>query len=350
MTSYPGAQVSLAMKLGSTFGAAAALGAGDRLIVDSFTRNENVTPLLQTGIGSGDSMQSNGYRGKTAPGVSFSGNMGYNDPTIATFVQLFGAQSTMNMGSSVYSHSIYMNETGNQKFGTFGMVPLGGSAMEWASAACQKISLSVQDPSDFLKIATDWLANQEKLSGTTNSTATIEATTFSDNYPVVVESTDDLWINAASGAALSSSYRLPIQAIQIEYERPQEVVYEARGSAGNAAPVPSGSMPLMARITLTTKDLNDQEFFFWQNAASGTEYKAQFNVTDEAILGGSLTRKVIFYFPRLKLTGSPEYSPSSPGRNQFKITLDAFVAVTNPTGMIDRYPYVIVQNGKSTDY
>ena len=200
----------------------------------------------------------------------------------------------------------------------------------------------------------DWLANSEKTSGTTNSAATIEGTTVADSTPVVVQLTDEFLINAqTSGALTTATHRLPIKSIEITYEKPQEQIYEIRGASGNSAPVSSGDTPFKGTLTIETKDLGDAEFFLWQNmtATSATEYKASLTVTDTSTpISGAVYRQYVFNFPRLRLTGSPDYSLGGPGRNSFKLTLDMMVATVNPTGMIDRYPYITVRNGKLTDY
>ena len=204
MASYTGANATLALKLGNTFGTATALGAGDKLTVDSFSRSENVTALERTPVGSGDLMKTDSQRGKSAPAFTITGELGYNDPTVSGLVQFFGAQSTL-AGATIGTHSLYFNEVFNSKFATLGVVPLSGSVIEYASAACTKVGLSVSDPADYLKVTMDWLANSEKTSGTTNSAATIEGTTVADSTPVVVQLTDEFLINAQTSGALTTA-------------------------------------------------------------------------------------------------------------------------------------------------
>lgn len=352
MGAIPGANSTVALKLGSTFGTASSVGAGDKWPV-RVSRNENVTPLERTLIGSGDIMKANAARGKTSPTVSVEGELGYNDPSIAAIRQFFGATSVV-AGATVGIHSIFVNETANNRYATLAMTPLTGSIIEYPSAAATSLTLSFADPADYMRLAMDFLANSELTSGTTNSAAAVDATTMADTTPVVVQTTDEFLINAQSGVALATStHRLNVQSVSFSYQRPQEHVFEARGSAGNGAPVVSGDTPFLCTVQVTLKELDDQAFFLWQQLASSTAgfYKASFTVTDTSTpISGSAYRQLVLNFPALKLTGSVDWSLQSASRNPVTITFDAFVADTNPSGMIDRYPYVIVRNGKLTAY
>lgn len=352
MGAISGANTTIALKLGSTFGTASAVSTGDKLI-GKLSRNENVTILERTTIGSGDIMKFDAARGKVSPSGTIETELGYNDASVAVMRQFFGAISTV-AGASIGIHSIYVNETANNRFATIDAIPLTGSVIEYPSAAFTGLNLSFDSPADYMHIAADFLANAELTSGTTNSAATVDATTLGSTYPVVVQTTDEFLINAQSGVALTTStHRLNIQSATFSFQRPQEHIFEARGTAGNSAPVVSGEVPLIGTVTLQLKELDDQAFYFWQQMASSTAgfFKASFTITDTSTaISGAVYRQLVINLPALKLTGSVDWGVQSAGRNAPSITLDMFVATTNPTGMIDRYPYIIIRNEKLTAY
>ena len=343
-----GANAIAGVKAAGTFGTATTIATNDKLVGFTIAQSENAEALKVSPIGSGNSMLSSSDIGNSAPSVSISGPLGYNSPELAAIAQMFGTENVMTMGSGAYMHSVLFNETANSMFTTvaFQGHSATAGAMEFPSCSTTKVSLSYPEPANYITAAIDMLANEQKISSTTNTYATLNSATVANLKKVVWEASDEFLINAQAGGALSNSTDLvSISSATVDFQRPQEVSREAKGSSGNGTPVASGDYPFVATVQVKFRNLTDWTYF--TAAKAGTEYKLSL-VKTGSLIGGSQYYKFGVYFPRVKILTSPDWSLQSPASNPLTVTFEAMVAGSNPTGMIHTKPYLIWCNDRST--
>lgn len=347
MGAITGAQAKIGMKVATTFGTATTCTTGDRLDGITLDPNENATSIQVPVIGSGDLMLNNTDKGNTAPSASISGPAGYNDPKMVAVAQLFGGASFTNMGSGLYTHSVTFNETANQKYLTLAWQAHSASAgaVEFPSAVCTRAAFNFPTPNDYMGLDLDLLGDQYKISGTTNTYSSLAAVTAADSQRIVWQLSDELLINVqSSGALTTGTDRVNVESATLEYVRAQEHRPEAKGSAGNAVPVATGDYPFAVTLTCTFRTLADFTFFTAQQA--GTEYKASLTQTGPTLGGGNY--RIIHNLPRLKIVESPVSGLTEAGNNNLTVVFQGLVASANPTGMINRYPYILINSGRST--
>jgi hypothetical protein len=345
-----GAMSVAGLKIGGTWATAVTCATGDQLNGVQITHNENAETLQVPPIGSGDIMVNQTDRGGVAPTFNISGPLGYNTPQWTAIAQEFGtAAAPMTMGNGAYVHSILTNETANSTFYTFAFNACQSAlgAIEYPSCVTNKTTINVPPPTAYLTAAIDGLANAQTVGGTTNTYAGLNATTAVNTKRAVWQLSDTLKINAQAGGALGANDIYSVQSIVISYDRPQEHPREATGTAGNGVPTATGDFPLAVSLTVTFKSLPELRFF--TAAQAGTEYKASITQTG-SLIGGSNYYFMEFNFPRVKILQSPDYPLTSGGNNPLTVVFTAMVAASNPTGMISTYPYIRVQNDRSTSF
>lgn len=346
MGAITGAQAKIGLKLATTFGTATTCTTGDRLDGVTLDANENATSIQVPVIGSGDLMLNNTDKGNTAPSATISGPAGYSDPKLVAVAQMFGGASFTNM-STYYTHSITFNETANQKYLTLAWQAHSATAgaVEYPSAVCTRAAFNFPVPNDYMGLELDLLGDQYKIASTTNTYSSLDAVTAANSQRIVWQQSDELLINTQSGGALSSpTDRYTVESATLEYSRPQEHRPEAKGSSGNAVPVATGDYPFVVTLTCTFRTLADFTFFTAQQA--GTEYKASLTQTGPT-LGGS-NYKIIHNLPRLKIVESPVSGLTEAGNNNLTVVFTGLVASSAPTGMLNRYPYILINSNRST--
>jgi hypothetical protein len=195
--------------------------------------------------------------------------------------------------------------------------------------------------------AFDLLANQRVITGTVNGTADLAGATVANTKRVIADKDDLFLFNAQAGAALSISDKKAVKSWSIALTRPQEHAPEMRGVAGNAEPVLTGDPVFKATITCTFRTLED--FTFFTAAAAGTAYKASFQITGD-VISGAKSYYTHFNFPYVKILDDPTHTVGSVSDNEHTVVFEALMAASAPTGMISTYPYVMVQNDRSTAF
>lgn len=347
MAEITGSNATAALKVASTFGTAVAVGAGDKMVFESLTPSYGGEVLQANPLGSGDIMTQVAQKGAFSPTTTIEKNLGYNDPGWAAVAQMFGGASVATIGGG-YSHSIMMNEVMNLRYLTVDCQIANQSVMEHASSVCTSVKLSGSAPPSYIKETITLLAEDLKTTGTTNSYATVGAVTQSDAELVVFDPTSEFLINTQSGGALASpTDRINITGFEVEWNRPQQHAREAKGSAGNTTPTATNDVPFSCMLTVTFRSLQDSASQFLAAYGATTEYKASITNTG-TVLSGSNYKQVILNFPRLKVVEGPDFAIANAGNNEFTVKFMALIAASNPTGMIDVYPNIIMKNGRST--
>jgi len=342
-TEQTGSKNKLGMVLGSTWGTAGTIPAAGAIEHESMTWGENAEKLTATPLGSGEIGPSDVQRGLTTPGYSGRVILGSNTEALVIPKQFFGAESVVSQAST-WAHSLSMNETLNQSFITMAMQVTTQSLVEFVSGVVTKLSFDGK-VGDYVRMGFDVLADQLKLTSQTNTYAVLEAATLANSERIVFQADDEFWINGQTSGALSASDRIPITDFSIQYMKDHEMVREAKGSAGNGEPVPSGNPILDWTITVTLARPQDLDKFVQMQA--GSEYKARLSITG-AIITGSIASKFIWDFPRLKQIVDPKLDMTAPGVNPLTLTFQGLVASSFPTGMISEYPWFGFVNNRAT--
>lgn len=344
MARLTGAATLIGFKLHSVLGDAIAVGANDKLLVESIDVNENAEELRQNPIGSGLLMDSESRRGATSPSVTFNGKPGYNDAFIPILKQLFGTEGLSAVGGGYHNHSFIVNETRNSNWGVLAIQPTTTGVQELPGCTVAGLTITADNPPNYVDFAVDLLANKQTLNSVVNTTVTMASLTVANEKRIVVKDTDEFQINAQGGAALSASDQVDIQSAVISLLFPQEHVREIKDEAGNGEPRATGSPPFEATLTVTFRSLED---FTWFTAhQAGTEYKARLNVTDDADTNYAFRVDL----PRLKIVESPSRPIANAGDNEFTVTFKGLVASAAPSGMGSRYPMIVVRNNRATAY
>lgn len=348
MGAITGSDAKAGLKVATTFGTPTAIGANDQLDGYQITVNENAAALKVLPLGSGDGMLGTTDRGAVAPTVNINGPLGYNNAALVGIAELFGGASVMGMGSSTYMHSILFNEVNTNKFCTIAFQAHSATtaSVEIASAVATKLTLTADNVISYYNLNMDFLGDELDIASATNTYATLESATSANTRRVIFDLSDAFWINAQAGGALSSGDKKNVKSVVVEYTRAMEHPGEAKGSSGNGVPISSGEYPWDVKLTVTFRSLEDFTFITAQQA--GTEYKASFTATSTQLVGGANYYTFQQNFPRLKIVESPDLGLVETGNNPLTVVFQAMVASTAPTGMISRFPYLRVQNDRST--
>lgn len=353
MTEITGSNVVIAAKVQAvaSFGTASACGTGDKMEVESLSQSTNPTELTANPIGSGQEMANDSQVGAESPTVSIEKIAHFNDAGVAAEAVFWQGASVVAWGATgAYSHSLTYNESANQKMLTLSQQLMVGSVMEHASCAVTALKAVYGGPPNYVKNSYELLANGRKTTGTVNTYSSLETCTLAHTERIVVDRDDTFQINLQTDGALTTSHNLAVSNIEIAYDRPQEHSREIRGVAGNGVPIPSGSPPFAATLTIDLLRATDITFFAAYTA--GTEFKASIAVTG-SLIGGGVYHSLKRHFPRLKLVTDIDYGLQSAGVNPMKVTFKGLVIPDGssiPAGMFNRYPHVEYVNTKSTSY
>lgn len=349
MAAKTGTDTAIGFRLNSTgaFDGHRQASTGDLLVVNNFNHSKGVTELRANPIGAGIQMDEDSYPGSVDPSITLSKIARYDDAGMFALAQLFGTNNTMNMGSSAYIQSILFNETRFGAFGTLGLQNDTTNALDYENVIATKISFNGKT-NDFLMQSIDLLATNRRISGAQNSVTSLNSVTLpSGSAPAVIRSDDYFYINTQSGGALSSGDIVHISEFSFEFMFDAENVAEIRGASGLGQPRASGDAPFQSNVVITLKN---QQNNTWLTALDAeTEYKATLRITG-GLIGGSNYEFIEFNFPRLKMVVDQEYNLTSPAENPTTIRFKVLHATSAPTGMIDAYPYVRLQNRRSTSY
>lgn len=331
-----------------TYGTAEAVT--DKLIVESISWNENATVLSTNSIGSGGLMQSDATRGNIAGSMSIEMIVGYEngfDYFLAQMLGTAGAPTEQNVAEGDYLHQILAHGTLNRTFLTIALESSSTTVIEFPSCTVTDITLTMDNPANYVRASINLLFDELVASGTTNSNATLQGLTVPDTELAVIEQSDEFLMNAQSGGALTTvTDRLEITSYVLNLSRGQEFVPEIKGASGNGSPIASGR-PLEGTLALQLKDHADNTY---ESAAlAGTEYKSSIKAEGAQIASGN-NKKVEILLPRMQLIETPGYALSGPGTNPTTLNFQLSEATANPTGMADTTPYAEITNTRTTAY
>lgn len=336
MAMKTGASKVIAHGTHATFGTADAVTTGDKLIVDSFTHNKNPEELTETGIGSGNDMAADAQQGATSPAIGISKTAYYNDAGWQAVANFFQGESVTGTAAG-YTHS-FIHGGFNQKYLTTVAQYAANSVLEAASGVVTRLQMTFANPPSYSKLAYDILSNDILYASTTNSYATLDATTVANTKKIFAKPTDTIVINGLT---------VPVTNVDIVLTKEQAPAREMKGSAGNGAPIPAGDPPFQGTVTVTLKSLDDHTYF--TGALADAVYTMKSTHTGDAI-SGSANYTLEWRFPALKLIQQPVSDLTSPSIDPLVLTFKTITATTIPSGMYSYFPHCILINDKSAIY
>lgn len=348
MANVTGAATNLILKTGTTFGTAVQGGSGDRMVVDSINHSKGTEELTEAGIGSGLEMTAETQAGATSPTVTIEKSASYNDAGQILEALLFGRAAVTNMGSGAYSHSVYFDSTRLLSWATVAFTATTTSVIEYPSCTPTRVTVTAANAPNYVKKTLEMLGNDQVIvaASQVNTIASLAAATVANSKRIIVRPNDKFRINLRTDGALADSSKRNIESITIDLSYEAEQVREIKNSAGNGQVRATGSPPFAGTVTVQFRSLSDFEFVSGQ--ANGTEFKADFTVTDATAIGGSFYYFEEYNFPALKIIQDYDYNVTSGGENPYTIVFKCIVPTSAPTGMLDRYPYKRIQNDRST--
>lgn len=348
MASITGAQTKAGVKIASTWGTAVACGAGNSF-AGEISPSFNVSEITSRQIGSGAYMLSSATRGSVIPTVSLTADLGYRnncDVLLAQFMGTSGAPTEVTVGQSDYKHTVTFNSTLNAKYVTLAFESSSATVMEFPTCAVTSIGIATTGVPGYLDFTAELLANTVELSSATNTNATLANCTFTEGVPelVAVDLVDKFRTNNQSAAAVGSGDQYNITGFNLALNRPQEIIPEIKGSAGNSAPL--GTDLFDGTLSVDVKELADHAYYtIW---SAETARKALIEIEGTQI-GTGTNKRFSIYLPRLVLVTEPQYALTDQGTNTLSMEFRLLKAATAPTGMTgSTYPYFEIVNGLST--
>jgi len=348
MASITGAQTKAGVKIASTWGTAVACGAGNSF-AGEISPSFNVSEITSRQIGSGAYMLSSATRGSVIPTVSLTADLGYRnncDVLLAQFMGTSGAPTEVTVGQSDYKHVVTFNSTLNAKYVTLAFESSSATVMEFPTCAVTSIGIATTGVPGYLDFTAELLANTVELSSATNTNATLANCTFTEGVPelVAVDLVDKFRTNNQSAAAVGSGDQYNITGFNLALNRPQEIIPEIKGSAGNSAPL--GTDLFDGTLSVDVKELADHAYYtIW---SAETARKALIEIEGTQI-GTGTNKRFSIYLPRLVLVTEPQYALTDQGTNTLSMEFRLLKAATAPTGMTgSTYPYFEIVNGLST--
>lgn len=345
MASVSGAVTNAIYKIGSTFGTAVSGGAGNKLKAE-ITPNFNAEMLKPRQMGSGVSMIQTATRGNFKPTVKLGMDAGYRncmDNIAAQFFGTAGVPSEQTASQGDYKHTLTFNSSLNAKWGTLAFDLATANVMEFPSCATRSLTWTLSDAPGILNFEAELLANTALTTGTTNTNGSMASATATDVEVIAFASDDQFRLNTNAGSALAGGDQYNITDWTLNLVRPQEIVGEIRGAAGNGAPIATDLFA--GTLSVKVKELADNAFYtYWSNE---TALKCSLNIQGTQI-GSGLNKQVTFYIPKMYLQQEPQYSVTSPGVNGVTMNFIIVGATANPSGMSSTLPYIELINNLST--
>lgn len=348
MASITGAQTKAGVKIASTWGTAVACGVGNSF-AGEISPSFNVSEITSRQIGSGAYMLSTATRGSVIPTVSLTADLGYRnncDVLLAQFMGTSAAPTEVTTGQADWKHVIVFNSTLNTKYVTLAFESSSATVMEFPTCAVQSIGIATTGVPGYLDFTAELLANDVNLSSSTNTNATLATTTFTEGVPelVAVDLVDKFRTNTQSGAAVGAGDQYNITGFNFSMSRPQEIIPEIKGSAGNSAPLATDL--LEGSLSVDVKELADHAYYtIW---SAETARKALIEIEGTQI-GTGTNKKFSIYIPRMLLVTEPQYALTDQGTNTLSLEFRLLKAAATPTGMSgSTYPYFEIVNGLGT--
>lgn len=346
--SISGAQTKAGVKIATTWGTAVACGATNSF-AGEISPSFNVSEITSRQIGSGAYMLSTATRGSVIPTISLTADLGYRnncDVLLAQFMGTSAAPTEVTVGQSDYKHVITFNNTLNAKYVTLAFESTSATVMEFPTCAVQSIGIATTGVPGYLDFTAELLANTVELSSSVNTNATLANCTFSEGVPelVAVDLVDKFRTNAQTGSAVAGGDQYNVTGFNLALNRPQEIIPEIKGSAGNSAPLSTDLFD--GTLSLDVKELADHAYYtIW---SAETARKALIEIEGTQIGTGS-NKKFSIYIPRMLLVTEPQYALTEQGTNALSMEFRLLKAATAPTGMTgSTYPYFEIVNTLST--
>lgn len=346
--SITGAQTKAGVKIASTWGTAVACGVGNSF-AGEISPSFNVSEITSRQIGSGAYMLSNATRGSVIPTVSLTADLGYRnncDVLLAQFMGTAPAPTEVTVGQADYKHVVTFNNTLNAKYVTLAFETTTATVMEFPTCAVQSIGIATTGVPGYLDFTAELLANDVSLSSIVNTNATLATTTFTEGTPelVAVDLVDKFRTNAQSGAAVGAGDQYNITGFNLSMNRPQEIIPEIKGSAGNPAPVASDLLD--GTLSIDVRQLADHAYYTIWSAETARKALIQIEGTQ---IGTGTNKSFSIYLPRMLLVTEPQYALTDQGTNTLSMEFRLLKAATAPTGMTgSTYPYFEIVNGLAT--
>lgn len=346
MATVSGSKTNAIIQIATTWGTAVDGGAGDKLTGCEITPNFNVEELLPRQIGSGRSMVTTATRGNFKPTWGLAMDAGYRntmDVLIAQFFGTSGAPAEQTGGQADYLHTITYNSTINSKYLTLAYDTSSATVIEMPTGVVRSLGFSLEDAPGLFQFTCELLGNTATTTGTTNTNADLAAATATDTERIAYAVEDTFRINLNSGGALAGGDQYNIVGYDLQMERPQEIIGEIRGAAGNSTPIETGLFN--GNLNLAVKELADHAYFtYW---AAETALKCSLNIQGTQI-GSGVNKAITINLPKMVQVTEPVYALTSEGINSLALSFRLLEATANPTGMSSTFPYVTIINGLST--
>jgi hypothetical protein len=347
MPALTGSFVSGAVQIASTWGTAAAAGAGDKFAAE-YSISPAVDVLTARGIGSGAYMDSNFTRGNILYTGSFTADLGFRNNCDVLLAQMMGtaaAPTETTGGQSDFLHTITFNTTLNAKYVTIAYESSSTTVHELPTAAVTGVTIASTAVPGYVDFTANVVANTLQLSTAVNTNAVLQAATFTEGTPeLVTANLDDTFrTNAQSGGALAGGDQYNVTGFELSLERPQEIVNEIAGTASTTAPVASDKF--QGSFTVQVKDLADHAMYTIWAAETARKARLSFEGTQ---IGTGVNKRFTVLLPRMLLVDAPAFTVTAEGRNPLSLTFRLAKAAANPTGMSSTFPYFEIVNGLST--
>jgi len=329
-------------KKASTWGTAVALGAGNKLLIESldgYVRKQDYIPAIEADFPT----VREGDLGPIKPiDFSIGFTMRYDPGALGTLIAcLFGIAGTPTQQGSTnaYKHVLKWADT---TYGLFVTFAAEYPAKIFESASCKVMSLDLNISGGLLKGTIGLRANT--IINDSEINTSLDSLTAPDIENRVKAVQAVLKMNAQSAGDVSSATPLIFNDLKISFKRAFD------------EPLPHGATSIIEpaenarptwEVSVGFPRMNSQNEGFFQTAFKDeTEQKMLIEFTG-AQIAAPYNYKLSLYFPRLRII-HPEYT--------WKEIIEAGLqlvgeeAATNPTGMNDTRPYIELINKQSTDY
>ena len=346
MAAKTGSNTKIGLNFASAIDSVVAAGAGHQVECESFDHNKNQERTALGAIGSGLAMEKHSFKGAARPTASMEVNV-KNDGTSLALIPWFAQdeRAPVLVTSGVYEHSVIPQLQSINCFGNLAIQADTTDVYEYINGVLSNLSVNIT-PNQPLKISAAPQFGAVRVDGTTNTVSTLNSATEPASVKVLVSRPDTyVRINAQAGGALASGDVIPVTNVTVEYTLPREFVEEMKGSAGFSAPRLTDILGAM--VTFTIKEQSEAGFAFIRAHTADTEYKMDI-IVQGALISGSHYNEARFYFPRLLVESDPQSPVTSAAINPRTVTLKAFAADANPTGMVSVLPHFVIKNPRAT--
>jgi hypothetical protein len=314
--------------------------------VDNINHAKGLTELTESPIGSGLSMQQDTDTGDYNPTMQITKTVRDLDQGNALFSQFFGKATVAATGTG-YVHSITHNAFSITNYVNAAFTPDSANCIEYINGVVTALGLTF-DPNDFVKATYDMLFTDQRITGTTNTAASLaSATEVSTRKNFIARPSHYVRLNAQAGGALANGDKINVTNVEVSLSKEMELVGEIRGSTGYSAPRFSGSPMFQADVKVTFKTLEDLTYY--TAVAAGTEYKMDVVIQGD-LISGSTYRELTLLIPRCRIVTDPDFNVTTAGENPLTVTFRSLVASSTPSGMFDTYPHLRIINSRSTAY